>query len=72
MDLRGSLSWEVEVILHLLVVLLHEVVGPVDHVEDEERPGEEAAAHAVNGHGVPEVVLGFLGVCSTGLWVLRV
>lgn len=37
---------------------MHEVVGPVDQVKDEEASGEEDAAQAVQGAGVGDVRLG--------------
>lgn len=70
--LRGALGSEGLIVQHFWSVLPHEVVRPVDQVEDEERPGEEAAAQTINGHGVIVVVLRFLGVCSNGLRVLQV
>lgn len=41
-------------------MLLYEVIGPVNEVENEEGPWEEPSTQSVYGMGVVVVVLGFL------------
>lgn len=62
---KPCLVWSVDTFRQSRSVLLHEVVGPVDEVEDEEGAGEESATQAVNGVSVVVVGLGVL----VSLWL---
>ena len=53
-------------------MLTHEVVGPVDQVEDEEGAGEEAAAQTIDGDGVACIALELVRICSVRLLILWV